>query len=227
LLTALPHEDFDQIWPQLERVELNLRQILQEPGKPITAVYFPETGWISMLTLLADGRSAEVGIVGSEGMLGLPLLLGSDTAAVQATVQASGTMLRLGAATFRQALKQSPALNTLLLRYALAFHGQVSQTAACNGHHNLEQRMARWLLIAHDRAERDTFTMRPEFLTAMLCVGGPSVTVTAQLFQQAGLIRCDDSQITVTDREGLEGTACECYNAVRRQFELLVGIRRG
>lgn len=176
-----------------------------------------------MLVLLADGRSAEVGLVGTEGMVGLPLLLGSDRSAVEAMVQAPGTMLRLGAGAFRQALEDSPALRTLLLRYTLAFQQQVTHTAACNGNHPLDQRMARWLLMAHDRADGDEFPMTQEFLAMMLCVHRPGVTVSARLFQQAGLIRYGKGQMQITDREGLEGAACECYATVRRQFEALLG----
>jgi CRP-like cAMP-binding protein len=227
LLAALPAEDLARLWPQLEPVKLELRHILLAPDQPITAVYFPESGWTSMLALLADGRSAEVGLVGSEGMIGLPLLLGSDSSANEAMVQASGTMLQLGANAFRQTLEESPALRTLLLRYALAFQQQVTQTAACNGHHALDQRLARWLLMAHDRAEGDEFPMTQEFLAMMLCVHRPGVTVAARLFQQAGFIRYSHGHMAVTDREGLEAAACECYGAVRRQFEKLLGSARG
>ncbi len=180
-----------------------------------------------MLAMLADGRSAEVGVVGSEGMVGLPLLLGSNSSHVEAMVQAAGTMLRLHAGAFRRALEESAALRTLLLRYTLAFQQQVTQTAACNGHHALDQRLARWLLMAHDRAEDDEFPMTQEFLAMMLCVHRPGVTVAARLFQQAGLIRYGHGQMKVTDREGLEAAACECYGTVRRQFEQLLGSARG
>jgi CRP-like cAMP-binding protein len=196
------------------------------PDEPITAVHFPESGWASMLALLADGRSAEVGVVGSEGMVGLPLLLGSDSSHVESMVQASGTMLRLGAGAFRQALEQSPTLRTLLLRYTLAFQQQVTQTAACNGHHALDQRLARWLLMAHDRAGRDEFPMTQEFLAMMLCVHRPGVTVAARLFQRTGLIRYGHGQMTIIDREGLEDAACECYGIVRCQFDQLLGSAR-
>ena len=226
LLTALPPEDLARLWPGLEPVELELRQVLMVPDEPIAAVYFPETGWASMLALLVDGRSAEVGLVGSEGMVGLPLLLGSDRSHVESMVQAAGTSLRMEAGAFRQAVEDIPALRTLLLRYTLAFQQQVTQTAACNGHHALDQRLARWLLMAHDRAEGDEFPMTQEFMALMLCVHRPAVTVAARLFQQAGLIRYGQGRLRVTDREGLEAAACECYGAVRRQFEALLGTPR-
>jgi CRP-like cAMP-binding protein len=227
LLAALPAEDLARLWPQLERVELEVRHILHAPDEPITAVYFPENGWVSILALLADGRSAEVGVVGSEGMVGLPLLLGSDRSGVEAMVQCPGPLLRLGAGAFLQAIDESTALRTLLLRYALAFQAHVTQTAACNGHHALDQRLARWLLIAHDRAGGDEFPITQEFLAMMLCVHRPGVTVAARLFQQAGLIRYGGGRMVITDRQGLEAAACECYGAVRRQFEALLGAARG
>lgn len=226
LLAALPAEVLARLRPRLEPVEFPLRHILQASEEPITAVYFPETGWVSMLALLADGSSAEVGIVGFDGMLGLPLLLGSDRSTTEAMIQAPGMLLRLGANAFREELDRSPALRTRLLRYALAFQAQVTQTAACNGNHPLDQRLARWLLTAHDRAEGDEFPMTQEFLAMMLCVHRPGVTVAARLFQQAGLIRYGNGQMKVTDRAGLEAAACECHGVVAREFERLLGPAR-
>ena len=223
LLAALPAEDLQRLRPRLEPVELPLGHVIQAPGEPITAVYFPESGWVSLLALLVDGNSAEVGIVGFDGMVGLPLLLGDDRSPTEAMIQAPGTLLRLGADAFREELDRSAALRTMLLRYALAFQVQVTQTAACNGHHALDQRLARWLLTAHDRADGDAFPMTQEFLAMMLCVHRPGVTVAARLFQQAGLIRYGSGHITVTDRAGLEAAACECYGAVAREFQRLLG----
>lgn len=227
LLAVLPPEDLARLRPQLEPLDLPLRHILQAPDEPITAVHFPETGWTSMLALLADGRSAEVGLVGNEGMVGLPLLLGSDSSGVEGMVQCPGTVLRLEAGAFRRALDEIPTLRTLLLRYTLAFQQQVAQTAACNGNHALDQRLARWLLMAHDRAGSDEFPMTQEFLAMMLCVHRPGVTLAARLFQQTGLIRYGQGQMRIMDREGLEGAACECYATVRHQFEKLLGAPRG
>ncbi|MFB9969251.1 Crp/Fnr family transcriptional regulator [Pseudoroseomonas cervicalis] len=216
-------EDLARLWPQLEPVEYKLRHLLLQPEAPITAVHFPESGWVSMVLLLADGKSAEVGMVGPDGMVGLPLLLGSDVSGVESMVQAPGPMLRLSAANLRAALADSPTLRPALLRYMLSFHQQVTQTAACNGHHALDQRLARWLLMAQDRAGSDEFPMTQEFLALMLCVHRPGVTVAARLFQQAGLIRYERGQMTVTDRAGLEAASCECYSAVRRYCERVEG----
>ena len=226
LLAALPPDDLARLRHRLEPAEVSLRQVIQAPDEPITAVYFPENGWASMIALLVDGNSAEVGIIGFEGMLGLPLLLGSDRSPTEAMVQGPGMFLRLGAAAFREELDRSAPLRTLLLRYALAFQAQVTQTAACNGHHALDQRLARWLLIAHDRAEGDEFPMTQEFLALMLCVRRPGVTAAARLFQQAGIIRCSNGRITITDRAGLEAAACECHGVVAREFQRLLGPAR-
>ncbi len=223
LLAALPAEDLARIQLRLEAVEFGLREVLQAPDKSMTAVYFPESGWISMMALLEDGSAAEVGIVGFEGMVGLPLLLGSDRAATEAMVQAPGTFLRLGATAFEEEQDRSSPFRKLLLRYALAFQAQVAQTAACNGRHTLDQRLARWLLSAHDRAHGDEFPMTQEFLSIMLCVHRSGVTVAARLFQQAGFIRYSQGQITVTDRAGLEAAACECHGVVSREFQRLLG----
>ncbi|WP_236020577.1 Crp/Fnr family transcriptional regulator [Sabulicella rubraurantiaca] len=227
LLSALPKEELARIWPQLEPVSAEAKQILMAPDQPITAVHFLESGAVSMLALLEDGKAAEVGQVGSEGMVGLPLLLDSDRSVFEAMIQAPGRLLRLSAPAFREALEACPTLRSLLLRYTLAFQQQVAQTAACNGNHALDQRLARWLLMAHDRAEGDEFPMTQEFLAMMLCVHRPGVTVAARLFQQAGLIRYGQGRMVITDREGLEAAACECYATVRRQFEQLLGARRG
>ncbi len=227
LLAALPAEDLARIWLRLEAVEFGLREVIQAPDKPIAAVYFPENGWASMMALLADGSAAEVGIVGFEGMVGLSLLLGSDRTVTEAMIQAPGTFLRLGAAAFQEEQDRSPPLRKLLLRYALAFQAQVAQTAACNGRHALDQRLARWLLTAHDRTHGDNFPMTQEFLSIMLCVHRSGVTVAARLFQQAGFIRYSNGQITITDRAGLEAAACECHGVVVQEFQRLLDTTWG
>ena len=227
LLTSLPDDVVAALWPRFALVDMPLRHVLIEPNAPIAAVYFFQTGWTSMVARLADGGSAEVGVIGPEGMVGLPLLLGADSGSVEGMVQGPGTALRLGRNAFLQALEEFPALERLLLRYALAFQEQVAQTAACNGHHALDQRMARWLLMAHDRAEGEEFPITQEFLAMMLCVYRPGVTVAARMFQQAGLIRYAQGRMTITDRPGLEAVACECYAAVRQRFDLLLGTPRG
>jgi CRP-like cAMP-binding protein len=223
LLAALPAADLARLWPRLEPVALALRQTVHAAGEPITHVYFIETGWLSMLVALQDGEGAEVGLVGREGMAGLPVLLGADFDDIEAMVQAPGTALRLTQAAFREDLNHSPSHRALLLRYALVSHGEVAWTGACNGRHAIGQRLARWLLMAHDRADSDAFPITHEFIAAMLGVRRASVSVAASILQKAGLIHYARGQMTITDRPGLEAAACECYGVVRRLHERLLG----
>src|SRR3954452_5199325 len=227
LLNALAPGDLARLRPRLDAVALPLRKVLQMPDEPITAVFFPETGFVSMLAEMEDGDAAEAGLVGPEGMVGLPLLLGADRDDLEAMVQAPGSFLRMEAEAFREALEDIPAFRTLLLRYALVHHGQVARTAACNGRHQIEQRLARWLLMAHDRAEGDEFPMTHEFLSMMLGVRRAGITVAAGTLQKAGLIRYDRGRIQITDRPGLENASCECYGITRRAFDTLLGDTPG
>jgi CRP-like cAMP-binding protein len=223
LLAALPPSVLAQLMPKLHSVPLESHAIIQAPEAQIEAVYFPEGGWVSMVADLVDGARAEIGLAGREGMVGVPLVLGIDTASNEAMVQGPGTALRMEAGAFRQALDEAPALRALLLRYTEAMHIQVSQTAACNGHHGLEQRLARWLLLAHDRTAGDELPLTQEFLALMLCVHRPSITVAARILQRANLIRYSAGNITVLDRSGLEAASCECYRAIKRQYRRLLG----
>ena len=227
LLAALPPDDLARLWPRFEAVELPLRQVLHAPGKPIGSVYFPETSYVSMLAYMDNGDAAEVGLAGYEGMVGLPVLLGADHDDIEAMVQMPGTALRMDAQAFREELERIPAFRTLLLRYALVHHGQVVRTAACNGRHHIDQRLARWLLMAHDRASGDEFPMTHEFLSLMLGVRRAGITVAAGTLQKAGFIRYDRGRIEVTDRPGLESVACECYGIVRRAQDQLLGLPKG
>ena len=223
LLAALPADVLNQLLPKLQRVSLTMRKSLATPQEPIEAVYFVESGWVSMVANLDEGAQAEVGIIGREGMAGHALVIGVDTAFVEAFVQAPGEALRMEAGAFRHELDTHPALFRRLLRYVEAMHAQIMQTAACNGRHHIEQRLARWILMAHDRAEDDDLPLTQEFLALMLCVQRPSITVVARTLQQAGIIRYANGTITVLDRDGLEATACDCYRAVRERFDRLLG----
>ncbi len=222
LLASLSPDELARIRPRPEPIELTLRQSVFQQRDRIEFVIFPESGWLSCLMTLDDGDAGEVGLIGREGMMGLPLLFGDDRSSTEILVQAPGTGLRLSAAAFQKALNDIPALRAQLLRYALAFHYQVSQTAACNGRHQVEQRLARWLLMAHDRADGDAFPMTHEFLSLMLGVRRSGVTVAAGLLQRAGFIHYERGVIKILDLPGLEAAACECYNAVRREFERLL-----
>ncbi len=223
LLAALPPADFGRLAGSLTPVTLSLKQFLLEADEPIGAAYFIETGMVSYLNYLEGGDALEVGLIGSEGMIGVPLILGVDISSLGAMVQMQGTALRIGPTALRQAFNESETLRNRLLRYMQALHIQVSQTAVCNKHHTLEERLTRWLLMAHDRAGEDQFPMTHEFMSMMLGVRRAGVSVTANVLKQAGLIRYRNGSITILDRPGLEDAACECYGNVQRQFEQLLG----
>ena len=227
LLAALPPEDLARLRPGLRPVELSLDQTLHPAGGALDAVLFVESGMVSLLAALEDGEQVEVGVVGREGLVGLPLAFGDDRSLTEARVQQEGTALRMDAADLRDGMGESAALRALLPRYALAFQAQVTMTAACNASHVVEQRLARWLLIAHDRAEGDAFAMTHEFASMMLGVRRPGVSIAAGVLQKAGLVHYARGRMEVTDRPGLEAASCECYHIVRREFGRLLGADTG
>jgi CRP-like cAMP-binding protein len=227
LLAALPAAELARLWPRLERVELEFRKTLYAPEEPIGSVYFPEIGYVSRLAPMDDGDSAEVGLVGPEGMTGMSLLLGADRENFEMLVQVPGTAMRMSAAGFGTALDDIPSLRPLLHRYVLAHFEQVARTGACNGRHHIDQRLARWLLMSHDRVEGDEFQMTHEFISMMLGVRRSGVTIAAGALQKAGLIRYAKGRIAVTDRPGLEAATCECYGMARRAHDNLFGPPTG
>jgi CRP-like cAMP-binding protein len=226
LLAKLSTEDFYWLVPHLRRADMPFRATLHTAGEPIASAIFPEYGYASMLASLEDGDAAEVGMIGFEGVIGLPLLFGTDRSSVEAMVQSAGSAHHLPAEIFQQACEERPAIRALMLRYAMAFNVQVTMTAACNGRHLVEQRLARWLLMAHDRTEADEFAMTHEFLSMMLGVRRAGITVAAGALQRAGYIRYEQGRIRVTDRHGLEVAACECHGIVRRETERLMDAPR-
>lgn len=224
LLAAVPRKAFRSLLAGLEPVTLTFGDVLYEPGETIHHVYFPGASLVSLLTL-ADGHLAlEVGLVGREGMVGIPLVLGHNESSVRALVQGGGTALRMGSARFREEFRSCLPLQRELYRYVHALMAQISQTAACNRFHVLETRLARWLLMTHDRVKSDQFRMTHEFLGHMLGVRRVGVTRAAQALQERDLIRYSRGDITVLDRAGLEAAACECYEVVRDMHD---GARTG
>jgi CRP-like cAMP-binding protein len=223
LLAALPPDAWQQLQSKLNPVPLTSRQILYATDDPIAAVYFPEAGMVSMVVVLADGLQAEVGIVGREGMVGLPLVFGVETTFTETMVQIPGQALGMEARAFHQELEANAALRRLLLRYSEALQAQIAQTAACNGRHDLEQRLARWLLMARDRVDDDELPLTQDFLAMMLGVHRPSISVTAGILQRAGLIRYRNGRITILDRNSLKAAACECYGMVQHRHAALLG----
>jgi CRP-like cAMP-binding protein len=222
-LAALPEDALNRLRPHLEVMEMPLRKILFEMGQPMPHLYFPDSGMISLLIPLEDGALLEVGVVGKEGFAGLAALFGAETAVHTSMVQLPGTGARIKTDIVRQEMQRSPALLSQVLRYAQALHVQVSQTAVCNVHHTLQERLARWLLMAHDRAASDTLALTQEFLSMMLGVRRPGVTVAATILQQTGAIFYTRGRIAVLDRTRLEAASCECYGMVKEQLDQLLG----
>ena len=215
LLAALPRTASRRLLAELKSVTLSFGDVLYEPGATIRDVYFPGSSLVSLLTL-ADGHLAlEVGLIGREGMLGIPLVLGHNLSPVRALVQGSGSALRMAAAPFRKEVQRNAALQRELYRYTYTLMAQISQTAACNRFHVVDQRLARWLLMTHDRMKSDQFHMTHEFLGHMLGVRRVGVTKAAQALQARRLISYSRGDITVLDRKGLEAAACQCYEVVK------------
>jgi CRP-like cAMP-binding protein len=222
-LASLTEEDYGRLRPHFERVELPSRQILDEMGEPISHCYFGDGGMISLLIRLEDGASIEAGVIGNEGFSGLAAIVGAEISPHTAMVQMPGAGLRVPARILRKAMLASPALLDRVLRFSQALTAQISQTAACNAHHNLQERLARWLLMAHDRSHTDALPLTQEFLSMMLAVRRPGVTVAARGLQSTGAIRYDRGRIFVEDRPGLEEVSCECYSMVRERYRQLLG----
>jgi CRP-like cAMP-binding protein len=223
LLAGLAHDGLAALTPRLARVALTSRQIVYAADQPIDAVYFLESGMVSLICAMDDGMQAEAGNIGNEGMLGASLLSGESNSYVDAVVQMPGTALRMGADAFRHELAANALLRACVSRYRDGLMAQVMQNAACNGHHGIEQRLARQLLMAHDRTPGGDLKLTQEFLATMLGVHRPSITVVASNLQRAGLIRYGNGHISILDRAGLEAASCECYGAVRRRFATLFG----
>ena len=223
LLASLPRDVFARLEPELTKVSVALKQTLLEPNRVIEEVYFPVTGVMSLVLELQDGGRAEVGTVGNEGMVGVPVFLGADTSPTRCFSQVPGDALTLPVPKFREALAAADGvLHRLVARYSQAVLNQISQSVACNHLHSIEQRTARWLLMTHDRVGGDEFPMTQEFLAQMLGVRRPSVTIAAGLLEKAGMIAYKRGRITIVDRERLEATSCECYRVVRAEFDRLL-----
>jgi CRP-like cAMP-binding protein len=226
LLAAIPRKAYRQLLEGFEPVSLSFGEVLYEPGQAIRHVYFPSSSLVSLLTL-ADGHLAlEVGLIGRDGMVGIPIVLGHKNSPVRALVQGSGTAMRMASAHFLRLFRLNRSLQDSLYRYTYALMAQISQTAACNRFHVVESRLARWLLMTHDRVESDHFRMTHQFLGHMLGVRRVGVTKAAQSLQKGDLIRYSRGDITVLDRKGLEAAACDCYRVVREMNDAKPARRR-
>jgi CRP-like cAMP-binding protein len=222
LLASLPCAASEQLLQLLEPVTLQQRQVLYEPGAPLTAVYFPVAAVISLLTPLEDGPAVESALVGREGVCGLPLMLGVEQDTNRAVAQVPGAAFRLAAAQFASLVAREATLRAALSRYTHVLLAQMAQSAACNGTHRLEQRCARWLLETQHRTDLAVFPLTHGFLASMLGVRRPSVSLALRQLQQAGLIHSVRGHIAVLDQSGLEAAACSCYRTVKRLTDALL-----
>ena len=223
LLSLLTDSDYERLRPHLSSVAFDYKRSLYEASLPIEHVYFPIEGVASLVITTADGSSAEVGTIGSEGFVGLPVCLGDREAPSSVYVQVPGTALSMDARVFRHELDRSPTLNLIMLRYAHAFFNQVAQSAACAHLHRVEQRCCRWLLMTRDRMPTGNFLLTHEFLGMMLGVRRTTVTDVMGSLQKAGLVRYRRGHVTILDHEALQQRACECYHISKGEFDRLLG----
>jgi CRP-like cAMP-binding protein len=216
-------DDFALIQGELQPHALEVKAILERPGEPIEFVYFPEEGLLSVVSRFDRGRDVEVGVIGREGMSSVPLLLNDDRATYATNVQIAGTALRLPAATLRQALASSRRLHHYLLLFARSAEIQTGSTASANGRAKLEERLARWLLMTHDRINGDRLDVTHELLATMLACRRPGVTVTLHLLEGKGLLRSNRGHVIILDRDGLEKTANGSYGLAESEYARLLG----
>src|SRR5450432_325423 len=220
LLASLPQAEWDRWSAALEPVQMPLGEVLYEPGVALHYVYFPITSIVSLLYVLENGASAEIAVVGFEGIVGISLFMGGESTPSRAVVQSAGVGFRLAAQTMKDDFS-GPVLH-LLLRYTQALITQMAQTAVCNRHHSLDQQLCRWLLLSLDRLQGEELVMTQELIANMLGVRREGVTESAMKLQKAGLIRYSRGRITVLDRAGLEKSTCECYAVVKKEYDRLL-----
>jgi CRP-like cAMP-binding protein len=222
LLLALPEGDLAKWLPELEAVEMPLGQVIYEPGIRLTHVYFPTTAIVSLLYVMENGASAEIAVVGNEGIVGISLFMGGESTPSRGVVQSAGQGYRLRSSLMLQEFNQAGPVLHLLLRYTQALITQMAQTAVCNRHHSLDQQLCRWLLLSLDRLPSNDLVMTQELIANMLGVRREGVTEAAGQLHKAGLIRYRRGHITVLDRAGLERRTCECYAVVKNEYDRLL-----
>ena len=221
LLAAMPEAEWKRWLPDIEAVDLPLGKVIYEPGTTLSHVYFPSTAIISLLYVLENGASAEIAVVGNEGVVGISLFMGGESTPSRAVVQSAGKGFRLSAQAMKDEFNRGGAVLHLLLRYTQALITQMSQTAVCNRHHSLDQQLCRWLLLSLDRLEGSELVMTQELISNMLGVRREGVTEAAVQLQGAGLIKYSRGRISVLDRPGIEKRSCECYGVVKKEYDRL------
>ena len=225
LLAALPHAEAQRWLPLLESVDLPLGEVLYESGTTLGHVYFPTTAIISLLYVMENGASAEIAVVGNEGIVGISLFMGGESTSSRAVVQSAGKGFRLKAQMMKAEFNRAGPVLHLLLRYTQALITQMSQTAVCNRHHSLDQQLCRWLLLSLDRLDGNQLVMTQELIANMLGVRREGVTEGALKLQHAGLIQYARGHITVLDRAALEERSCECYAVVKKEYDRLLPVK--
>ena len=216
ILLALPDSEFRSIRPALEFMDMPNHRSLYEPNRKIEFIYFPNRGLVSLVILMNDAKTVEVAVLGNEGLAGVPAIFGLDRSPVREVVQISGDGFRVKASAFRRVLHSSPALLALAGRYSAVLGMQISQTAACNRLHDIERRLARWLLLAQDRVDSGIVAITHDFLATMLGTDRPSVSVAAANLQRKGIIDYTRGAVKILNRKDLEDSACECYQAIQK-----------
>ena len=223
LLDALPPEDYERLMPDLRPVTFSLGEVIYESQGQMEHVYFPKNSHISLLYTMVDGSTAEVGLVGNEGLVGIALFMGGDTTPNQVIVQGAGEAFKLRAAAMQAEFNRGGAFQLALLRYTQALITQISQTAVCNRLHTTEQRLCRWMLMTHDRVGSDKLQMTHEFISHMLGIQREAVSLIASRLQDKGAISYKRGHIQIVNREILEESSCECYNVVKIEHHRLIG----
>jgi len=222
LLAALPETDLQRLLPHLKLVPMPLGDVLYESGTRLRSVYFPSTAIVSLLYMLADGASAEIAVVGNEGIIGMALFMGGETTTNRAVVQSAGYAYRMPGQVLKDEFTRAGPMQHLLLRYTQALITQMAQTAVCNRHHSVDQQLCRWLLLSLDRLASNELIMTQELIANMLGVRREGVTEAAGKLQHAGLIHYSRGHITVLDRAGVEARSCECYGVVKKESDRLL-----
>ncbi|MEH1981589.1 MAG: Crp/Fnr family transcriptional regulator [Nostoc sp.] len=224
ILAAMTTAEYQRLAPNLEQVELEVKQVLYKANEPITHVYFPHQSIVSLICTHKDGLTVEAGIVGNDGMVGVSVILGSNTANTTAFVQISGSSLMIKTELLIAEFNRGGELQGLLLRYTHGLFTQVTQTLACNSIHTIERRLARWLLFIADRVQSETFALTQEYIAKMLGCRRSGVTVAAGALSRAGMISYKRGTINILNRPGLEGSSCECYSIIKDEYTRLLSV---
>jgi CRP-like cAMP-binding protein len=225
LLAALPGEEYERILPCLERVSFSFGKSIYESSERPNHAYFPTTSVVSLIYDMVDGASAEIGMVGNEGLIGMALFMGGETSPNRAIVRHAGSAVRMKASAFREECRRGGSFQRLLLRYMQALLTQISLKAVCNGIHSIEQRLACWLLMTHDRVVSEKLQVTQEYVSTLLGVSREGVSLTTGSLRNKGVIACRRGYITILDRARLEVTACECYRVIKDEYDRLLDLK--